>query len=104
MAGRRALAGVVALLAAWVLSIPVASARDGERPLSPDLQSRMAGAHVPFVGNEGQVDARVAYYAPTFAGTLFVTRRGEIVHALASVRTETKRGRPRPTSGPRWSL
>ena len=39
----------------------------------------LAGLHVPFVTNQGQVDARVAYYAPTFVGTLFVTQQGELV-------------------------
>src|SRR5262249_37039479 len=34
------------------------------------------------VGNGGQVDDRVAFYAPTFAGTVFVTHAGELVYSL----------------------
>ena len=45
-----------------------------------------------FVRNEGQADPAVAYSARTFAGTVFVTGAGEIVHALSS------RG------GPGWTL
>lgn len=39
------------------------------------------GPRVPFIANEGQSDSRVAYYAATSGGTLFVTRRDEMVHA-----------------------
>ncbi|MDC8015675.1 hypothetical protein [Tahibacter soli] len=38
---------------------------------------------VPFVANTGRYDDAVAYSATTFAGTVFVTRAGEIVHDLA---------------------
>ena len=37
---------------------------------------------MPFIANEGQVDERVAFYAKTFGGTVFVTKNGEIVYAL----------------------
>src|SRR5712692_1547916 len=57
----------------------------------------LAGVRVPFIANEGQVDARVAYYAPTFAGTLFVTRQGELVYTLGGPRTDAERYA-------RWSL
>src|SRR5437867_3374889 len=50
-------------------------------PATDEVRSRLGGVRVPFITNEGQVDSRVAYYAPTFAGTLFVTRQGELVHA-----------------------
>lgn len=39
------------------------------------VRHRLAGLQVPFIVNRGQVDARVAYYAQTFAGTLYVTTR-----------------------------
>jgi uncharacterized repeat protein (TIGR01451 family) len=63
------------------------------------VRARFGGVHVPFIANEGQVDPRVAYYAPTFAGTLFVTRQGEVVHSLPRP-PETKR----PASSTGWSL
>ncbi len=42
----------------------------------------LAGVSVPFIANVGQTDAAVAFYAPTFAGTVFVTRDGRIVYSL----------------------
>src|SRR5437762_805424 len=45
-------------------------------------RAQLAALRLPFIENEGQVDARVAYYVPTFAGTLFVTTRGQLVHSL----------------------
>jgi hypothetical protein len=46
------------------------------------LQKRVGGVHVPFVANHGQTDPAVAFYAPTFAGTVYVTEKGEIVYSL----------------------
>ena len=37
---------------------------------------------VPFIENKGQVNKEVAYYAKTFGGTVFVTKKGEIVYSL----------------------
>jgi len=51
---------------------------------SYDLRRRLAGVSVPFIVNQGQLDPAVAYYAPTFAGTVYVTREGRIVYSLAA--------------------
>lgn len=69
----------------------------------------LAEIRVPFIANQGQVDARVAYYAPTFAGTLFVTRQGELVYNLpgrTAELTEASRTERRARRGPEpgWSL
>jgi len=71
-------------------------------PSTDDVRSRLGGVRVPFIANEGQVDPRVAYYAPTFAGTLFVTRQGELVHALPSPAAPTRETRSSPKLG--WNL
>src|SRR5262245_46412144 len=68
------------------------------------LSGQLAGIQLPFIANEGQVDARVAYYAPTFAGTLFVTRQGEIVYGLATAPTGARRDPRRSETGQGWSL
>ena len=75
-------------------------------PVEGQVQAKLAGVRVPFLANEGQVDARVAYYAPTFAGTVFVTRQGEIVYALRgpSESRDDARGKRASTSTPGWSL
>lgn len=46
------------------------------------------------------------YYAPTFAGTLFVTQEGELVYALSGRTPLDQRGRPsrRASREPGWSL
>ena len=56
--------------------------------------AQIAGLRLPFIANQGQVDSQVAYYAPTFAGTLFVTQKGELVYALRSavIRAPGRRG------------
>lgn len=41
-------------------------------------------ARIPFVANRGQVDEKVAFYAGTFAGTVFVTKEGKIVYSFPS--------------------
>jgi len=59
---------------------------------------------LPFVENVGQSDPHVAYYAPTFAGTVFVTRDGELVYALPAPRAGTswRAGAHGPGGG--WTL
>lgn len=37
---------------------------------------------IPWIENKGQVNEKVAFYANTFAGTAFVTNKGEIVYNL----------------------
>src|SRR5258706_15690806 len=60
-------------------------------PNDHHLSQRLSGVRIPFIANLGQTDSMVAYYAATFAGTVFVTRRGEIVYALPERRS------PKPT-------
>jgi hypothetical protein len=43
---------------------------------------KIAKLSVPFVPNAGQWDVRAAFAAKTFAGTLFVTKQGELVYSL----------------------
>lgn len=43
---------------------------------------KIAALSVPFVPNAGQWDPRATFAAKTFAGTLFVTRIGELVYSL----------------------
>src|SRR3989339_434198 len=62
-----------------IFSIPAfAGAEDtGER-----VMKGIGKTHVPFIANEGQVDERVAFYADTFGGVVYVTKKGEIVYSL----------------------
>ncbi|MEO8133994.1 MAG: kelch repeat-containing protein [Betaproteobacteria bacterium] len=77
----------------WVFAITIASswwaAALGTTPPSspPDVSTvrdKLGDISIPFVENTGQLDSHVRFSAPTFAGTLFVTDRGELVYALPS--------------------
>ncbi len=58
---------------------------------SYSIKSKLAETNIPFVKNQGQIkDASVTFYANTFAGTVFLTNKGEIVYSLQSKVGETK--------------
>lgn len=66
------------------------------------LPATSGAARVPFVENVGQVDRRYAFTASTSAGSIGVTRRGDIVYATrgdntspVSERLSSRRLRPR---------
>ncbi len=64
---------------------------------------------IPFVPNAGHLDARVAYAARTFAGTVFVTREGELVYALpgpaqSAGERSARRAGGTARRGPGWTL
>jgi hypothetical protein len=40
---------------------------------------------MPFIANNGQLDETVKFYAKTFAGSVFVTKDGEIVYSLPKI-------------------
>jgi hypothetical protein len=66
------------LRVAWLLALPLIFAGTA----SGEVKERLAGVHIPFIANAGQADPAVAYYAQTFAGTVFVTRNGRVVYSL----------------------
>ena len=78
--------GSVALVVGALALPPSAPARTPS-----EAAQALASVRLPFIANEGQVDARVAYYAHTFAGTVFVTRQGQLVYALGGPRTDAGR-------------
>jgi len=53
-----------------------------ENPSTSGTKASSTGLCLPFLCNEGQVAGDAAYYTTGFAGTLFVTRDGAIVHNL----------------------
>ncbi len=58
---------------------------------------QLARIDIPFIRNEGQTSQRVAFYAPTLAGTVFVTHSGSLVVSLPASRRGT-------ASRPGWTL
>src|SRR5262249_43087150 len=67
---------------AVLLLAAACSLRTSAPPTTAEVAERLNHLAVPFVENAGQSDPRVAYYAPTFAGTVFVTGEGEVVYAV----------------------
>src|SRR4029453_2036023 len=78
------------------------SLRTSGPPTPAEVARQLDGLAVPFVANAGQSDPRVAYYASTFSGTVFVTKEGELVYALPAPGRRDAAGLPEPASG--WTL
>lgn len=87
----------------------------GAAALDVSTQQKLAQMAVPFVLNAGQWDARAAFAAQTFAGTLLVTQSGELVYTLpgkisANAATGTRASakqhplQPTPQRGRGWVL
>src|SRR5262245_8433102 len=87
-----------------VLSLAAScSLRTSAPPPAADVAERLGRVAVPFVANAGQSDPRVAYYAPTFSGTVFVTGEGDLVYALPAPGHRAEAAdRQEPASG--WTL
>ncbi len=71
-----------AAAAIWIGNGPLHRSAAAAKRLSVGEQARLANLAMPFIENQGQLSNRVAFYAPTFAGTAFVTRTGALVLAL----------------------
>src|SRR3990170_6888251 len=56
-----------------------------------DVLQKTKKLQIPFIANEGQTDEKVAFYANTFGGSVFVTKDGEIVYSLPNNSSDGKR-------------
>ncbi|MBE7445935.1 MAG: SBBP repeat-containing protein [Planctomycetia bacterium] len=65
-----------------------------------EITQRTKKLQMPFIANEGQTDEKVAFYANTFGGTVFVTKDGEIVYALPYRKNVGADARTRPVNPP----
>ena len=48
-----------------------------------EFTQKIQKLQMPFIANNGQLDETVKFYANTFAGSVFVTKNGEIVYSLS---------------------
>jgi hypothetical protein len=72
----------LAILAAPFLMVVSSASGKTSPPLEQGVTNRLERLSIPFIANRGQTDPTVAFYAPTFAGTVYVTRNGQIVYSL----------------------
>ncbi len=75
---------IAAVAAAWIGWGPTRGAAPTATQLTRGERARLANLAVPFIPNRGQLGSQVAFYAPTFAGTAFVTHTGALVLSLPS--------------------
>jgi len=52
------------------------------------IDYKLARVQIPFIANEGQADPMVCFYAQTFIGIAFVTKKGEIYYTLYNQNNE----------------
>src|SRR4030095_16582026 len=93
---------LVATALAVLAFVAFCSLRTSGPPTPAEVARQVDRLAVPFVANAGQSDPRVAYYASTFSGTVFVTRQGEVVYALPASGQRATAGSREPGSG--WTL
>ena len=62
--------------------ISTAHATTGAAPSPTRLVDALRQVSIPFVKNQGLMNPEVAYYAKTFAGTVFVGKSGDLVYSL----------------------
>jgi hypothetical protein len=75
----------------WAISEKAVSPSSSP-PTLATAQQKLAAMRVSFVPNAGQWDARAAFAAQTFAGTLFVTTEGQMVYSLPAKRIDAPAG------------
>ncbi|MDP3980586.1 MAG: hypothetical protein Q8Q33_04130, partial [Chlamydiota bacterium] len=73
----------IILLTGMFFSSTLLAWQDGtSKPSKAEVMQKTKRLQMPFIANEGQTDEKVAFYADTFGGTVFVTKDGEIVYSL----------------------
>lgn len=93
--GKRIVSRSAVVCGLSLLSFPSAFSHGTSVPVSGDrdasaIKPILSKLTMPFISNQGQMDSRVAFYAPTFAGTVYVTKTGQIVYSVPA-RTSTRR-------------
>ena len=84
-----AIPAVILLAVFLVPSLLTSQSKVMDKPSKEDVAHKMQSIQIPFVANNGQVDAQVKFYANTFGGTVFVTKEGEIVYSLPGNSSES---------------
>ena len=59
-----------------------------------NLTTKITKMEMPFIANQGQVNDKVAFYARTFGGTVYVTEEGEIVYSITKREKRSRYSEP----------
>lgn len=92
-----------ATAAIWIGAGPQHRSATAAKRLSAGERAQLANLDIPFIENRGQLNGSVAFYAPTFAGTAFVTRNGALVLSLPARPGKAKSGGWTLVESPRGS-
>jgi len=79
----------IGLIFVWPYPCPAASKRNVVAARGLMLEA-IPSLQIPFITNTGQVSDEVKYYARTFGGTLYVTKKGDMVYVLSKTVKEIK--------------
>ncbi len=96
---------LLAITLAGIIALVIASTyNSGSKPnkkadlldkQKAELLRKFKALEMPFIENRGQTDERVAYYAKTLGGTLFITKEGELVYSFPKVKKAEKGKTPK---------
>ena len=80
--GKRVILPLLAVAATVAAVVHLAPVFTNSGHTKDGIMKGIRKIHVPFIANQGQVDEQVAFYANTFGGMVYVTKKGEIVYSL----------------------
>ena len=64
-----------------------------ESSLQRTFREKSRTIEMPFIKNVGQINQSVAFFAPTFGGTVFVSKKGELIYALPQKQSKNQPSR-----------
>ncbi len=80
------LVGAFALLALGFYQIFKPGHQTAQKEINKaEISQKLKALNMPFIENKGQTDPKVAYYAKTFGGSIFITKEGELVYSFPKV-------------------
>ncbi|NOZ69103.1 MAG: hypothetical protein GXP46_07635 [Deferribacteres bacterium] len=90
--GKMYVLGLTGILLIMLAPVSAFAETQGSEAVSREaLMKKVLGLQVPFIENRGQVrDGSVKFYANTFAGTVYVTDKGEMVYNLRKAEPVTR--------------
>ncbi len=83
---KKVLMAIICLIVCFLFVCNATAKLDTENTEQSDIKNRIMNVKIPFIANSGQTDANVAFYAQTFAGTVFITKQNDIVYKISDLK------------------